>query len=114
MLELGGNAVIGYKQYFDLEGESGIVVRVRQHFGRSVIFWYWIRLHGPATDRGLDPFLLFFSDAKINFLFINLAVRIRDININLDSEVIIRRNQVFLLLLIVKGRIRTKKTDPDL
>jgi hypothetical protein len=29
VLELGGNAVIGYKQYFDLEGESGIVVRVR-------------------------------------------------------------------------------------
>ena len=28
VLELGGNAVIGYKQYFDLEGESGIVVRV--------------------------------------------------------------------------------------
>ncbi|ODN03838.1 C2 domain-containing protein 5 [Orchesella cincta] len=26
-LELGGNAVIGYKQCFDLEGESGIVVR---------------------------------------------------------------------------------------
>ena len=27
-LELGANAVIGYKQFFDLEGESGIVVRV--------------------------------------------------------------------------------------
>lgn len=26
-LELGGNAVIGYKQTFDLEGESGVVVR---------------------------------------------------------------------------------------
>ena len=26
-LELGGNAVIGYRQNFDLEGESGIVVR---------------------------------------------------------------------------------------
>ena len=26
-LELGGNAVIGYRQHFDLEGESGIVVR---------------------------------------------------------------------------------------
>ena len=26
-LELGGNAVIGYRQCFDLEGESGIVVR---------------------------------------------------------------------------------------
>lgn len=27
VLELGGNAVIGYRQCFDLEGESGIVVR---------------------------------------------------------------------------------------
>ncbi|XP_050532078.1 C2 domain-containing protein 5 isoform X3 [Daktulosphaira vitifoliae] len=27
VLELGANAVIGYNQYFDLEGESGIVVR---------------------------------------------------------------------------------------
>lgn len=27
VLDLGGNAVIGYKQCFDLEGESGIVVR---------------------------------------------------------------------------------------
>ncbi|XP_046863179.1 C2 domain-containing protein 5-like [Xenia sp. Carnegie-2017] len=27
VLDLGGNAVIGYQQYFDLEGESGIVVR---------------------------------------------------------------------------------------
>ncbi|KAK2175121.1 hypothetical protein NP493_746g01027 [Ridgeia piscesae] len=27
VLELGGNSVIGYQQYFDLEGESGIVVR---------------------------------------------------------------------------------------
>lgn len=26
-LEVGGNAVIGYRQRFDLEGESGIVVR---------------------------------------------------------------------------------------
>ena len=26
-LELGGNAVIGYRQCFDLEGETGIVVR---------------------------------------------------------------------------------------
>ena len=26
-LELGGNAVVGYRQNFDLEGESGIVVR---------------------------------------------------------------------------------------
>jgi len=27
VLEMGGNAVIGYRQFFDLEGESGIVVR---------------------------------------------------------------------------------------
>ena len=26
-LELGGNAVTGYRQCFDLEGETGIVVR---------------------------------------------------------------------------------------
>lgn len=26
-LELGGNAVVGYSQCFDLEGESGVVVR---------------------------------------------------------------------------------------
>ncbi len=26
-LDVGGNAVIGYRQRFDLEGESGIVVR---------------------------------------------------------------------------------------
>lgn len=26
-LDLGGNAVVGYKQSFDLEGESGIVAR---------------------------------------------------------------------------------------
>ena len=30
-LELGANAVIGYKQLFDLEGESGIVVRVSEN-----------------------------------------------------------------------------------
>ena len=27
VLEMGGNAVVGYLQCFDLEGESGIVVR---------------------------------------------------------------------------------------
>ena len=27
-LELGANAVIGYRQLFDLEGETGIAVRV--------------------------------------------------------------------------------------
>ena len=37
-LEQGANAVIGYKQLFDLEGESGIVVRV----GVFIIFCYII------------------------------------------------------------------------
>jgi hypothetical protein len=27
VLEMGGNAVLGYHQQFDLEGESGIVAR---------------------------------------------------------------------------------------
>ncbi|KAK2717476.1 hypothetical protein QYM36_006301, partial [Artemia franciscana] len=45
-LELGGNAVIGYKQTFDLEGESGVVVRGigtvmnlnrKQHFTDSLL-----------------------------------------------------------------------------
>ena len=27
MLDLGGNAVIGYRQCFDLEGSFGVVVR---------------------------------------------------------------------------------------
>ncbi|KAK3887377.1 hypothetical protein Pmani_012068 [Petrolisthes manimaculis] len=43
VLELGGNAVIGYRQYFDLEGETGIVVR---GLGSAVTL---VRLHFEST-----------------------------------------------------------------
>ncbi|XP_034253610.1 C2 domain-containing protein 5 isoform X1 [Thrips palmi] len=42
-LDLGGNAVIGYRQCFDLEGESGIVAR---GIGTAVSI---VRLHEPAA-----------------------------------------------------------------
>ena len=44
-LELGANAVIGYKQFFDLEGESGIVVRV------SVLSAYLKIRNVPTTEN---------------------------------------------------------------
>ncbi|XP_076063001.1 C2 domain-containing protein 5 [Oratosquilla oratoria] len=51
VLELGGNAVIGYRQCFDLEGESGIVVR---GMGSAVTL---MRLHqdapSPLREGGL-------------------------------------------------------------
>lgn len=43
VLEMGGNAVIGYRQCFDLEGESGIVVRA---IGTSISL---SPLQGPVT-----------------------------------------------------------------
>ena len=68
VLELGGNAVIGYKQYFDLEGESGIVVRVRQQFSFPVsirfsnpymnlcMIWYkQSYIHSSGSVRSIFP-----------------------------------------------------------
>ncbi|XP_071520258.1 C2 domain-containing protein 5 isoform X3 [Panulirus ornatus] len=46
VLELGGNAVIGYRQYFDLEGETGIVVR---GLGSAVTL---VRLHYESGTTG--------------------------------------------------------------
>ncbi|XP_074605464.1 C2 domain-containing protein 5 isoform X3 [Brevipalpus obovatus] len=44
-LELGGNSVVGYQQYFDLEGESGIVVR---GIGTAVVL---TRLENPSRQH---------------------------------------------------------------
>ncbi|XP_050736824.1 C2 domain-containing protein 5-like isoform X2 [Eriocheir sinensis] len=54
VLELGGNAVISYRQYFDLEGETGIVVR---GLGSAVTL---VRLHydtsgGAGTTHSPSP-----------------------------------------------------------
>ncbi|XP_037787625.1 C2 domain-containing protein 5-like [Penaeus monodon] len=46
VLELGGNAVIGYRQCFDLEGETGIVVR---GLGSAVTL---VRLHYDSGTAG--------------------------------------------------------------
>ncbi|XP_035219692.1 C2 domain-containing protein 5-like [Stegodyphus dumicola] len=45
-LELGGNAVIGYHQCFDLEGESGIVVR---GIGTAVILTKSVEDNAPSS-----------------------------------------------------------------
>ncbi|XP_027853359.2 C2 domain-containing protein 5 isoform X4 [Aphis gossypii] len=50
VLELGANAVIGYNQYFDLEGESGIVVR---GIGTAVTLVRHLTL--PSVNLNLQP-----------------------------------------------------------
>uniref|UniRef100_A0A2H8TDB0 Uncharacterized protein KIAA0528 n=1 Tax=Melanaphis sacchari TaxID=742174 RepID=A0A2H8TDB0_9HEMI len=50
VLELGANAVIGYHQYFDLEGESGIVVR---GIGTAVTLVRHLTL--PSINLNLQP-----------------------------------------------------------
>ena len=45
-LEQGANAVIGYKQLFDLEGESGIVVRV----GVFALFYSMLNRFGSVIQ----------------------------------------------------------------
>ncbi|XP_064634238.1 C2 domain-containing protein 5-like isoform X11 [Lineus longissimus] len=49
VLEMGGNAVIGYRQCFDLEGESGIVVRA---IGTSVVL---SRHPNPLSPQSTSP-----------------------------------------------------------
>ncbi|XP_041367156.1 C2 domain-containing protein 5-like [Gigantopelta aegis] len=49
VLELGGNAVIGYQQCFDLEGESGIVVR---GIGTAVTL---TKISGQMSPHGISP-----------------------------------------------------------
>ncbi|XP_029638559.1 C2 domain-containing protein 5 isoform X4 [Octopus sinensis] len=51
VLELGGNSVIGYRQCFDLEGESGIVVRA---IGTAVTLSKSLVL--STSPMGLSPF----------------------------------------------------------
>lgn len=47
-LDLGGNAVIGYSQCFDLEGESGIVAR---GIGTAITLIKLLDLpHQPVAD----------------------------------------------------------------
>ncbi|KAL3842209.1 hypothetical protein ACJMK2_020248 [Sinanodonta woodiana] len=50
VLEMGGNSVIGYSQNFDLEGESGIVVR---GIGTSVTLCKI--LQAPSSPVGVSP-----------------------------------------------------------
>ncbi|GAB1608607.1 domain-containing 5-like isoform X2 [Argonauta hians] len=51
VLELGGNSIIGYRQCFDLEGESGIVVRA---IGTAVTLSKSLVL--STSPMGLSPF----------------------------------------------------------
>lgn len=52
-LDLGGNAVVGYQQHFDLEGESGIVVR---GIGTAVLISKLVSLNNNlATDMQPMP-----------------------------------------------------------
>lgn len=46
VLEMGGNVVVGYLQCFDLEGESGLVVRA---IGTACTLDKISNTHGPAT-----------------------------------------------------------------
>ncbi|XP_046438599.1 C2 domain-containing protein 5-like isoform X2 [Daphnia pulex] len=57
VLELGGNAVVGYQQMFDLEGVTGLVVRgigtavtlARCHFdGNAAVTWFKEQHHGSS------------------------------------------------------------------
>ncbi|EFX89381.1 hypothetical protein DAPPUDRAFT_40738 [Daphnia pulex] len=75
VLELGGNAVVGYQQMFDLEGVTGLVVRgigtavtlARCHFdGNAAVTWFKEQHHGssgrdtaaittPVVVHGITP-----------------------------------------------------------
>lgn len=55
-LDLGGNAVIGYSQCFDLEGESGIVAR---GIGTAITLIKLMDLpHQPAADYINEEYVL--------------------------------------------------------
>ncbi|XP_025204913.1 C2 domain-containing protein 5 isoform X4 [Melanaphis sacchari] len=60
VLELGANAVIGYHQYFDLEGESGIVVR---GIGTAVTLVRHLTL--PSINLNLQPTIVDNSQSTI-------------------------------------------------
>ncbi|XP_060880194.1 C2 domain-containing protein 5 isoform X3 [Metopolophium dirhodum] len=63
VLELGANAVIGYNQYFDLEGESGIVVR---GIGTAVTLVRHLTL--PSVNLNLQPTIDDFSNSQSTIL----------------------------------------------
>ncbi|XP_057366320.1 C2 domain-containing protein 5-like isoform X1 [Daphnia carinata] len=71
VLELGGNAVVGYQQMFDLEGVTGLVVRgigtavtlARCHSdGNSAVTWFKDQHHGNGREHESDRLRLHHSE----------------------------------------------------
>ncbi|KRZ11424.1 C2 domain-containing protein 5 [Trichinella pseudospiralis] len=64
--EMGGNAVIGYTQYFDFEGELGIVIRGNEPEDRHA-WWRELRLEicGHMTALGCNSVIGYREDATI-------------------------------------------------
>lgn len=73
-LDLGGNAVIGYTQCFDLEGESGIVAR---GIGTAVTLVKLYDSHQQVDERIAEEYVLHFYsvytkisiDYKLSYIY---------------------------------------------